>query len=193
MRSPTAIVGSRWVRPIGWAPGVIRGGRGHRGSGRSDLLLCDDLAAGIRGAADRLGELVAGDPLLFDGRGDGGLDVVDLAEQTNILALNATIEAARAGEAGRGFAVVAGEVKQLARDTAAATEDIDRRIAAVRTSSEGVATSIEGIATLLREIDDIQTTVASTVEQQRVASDQLAQSVGSAASSSREVIAQQEI
>lgn len=125
--------------------------------------------------------------------GDVVRTIATIAEQTNILALNATIEAARAGEAGRGFAVVAGEVKQLARDTAAATDEIDRRIAAVRTSSEGVATSIEGIATLLREIDDIQTTVASTVEQQRVASDQLARSVGSAANSSREVIAQQEI
>ena len=114
--------------------------------------------------------------------------ITAIAQQTNILALNATIEAARAGEAGRGFAVVAGEVKDLARDTAAATEDIGRRIDAVRRSSDEVVTSIEGIATLLREIDEIQNGVAATVEEQRVATDQLAESVNEAASSSRHLI-----
>ena len=114
--------------------------------------------------------------------------ITAIAQQTNILALNATIEAARAGEAGRGFAVVAGEVKDLARDTASATEDIGRRIDAVRRSTDEVVTSIEGIAQLLREIDEIQSGVASTVEQQRVATDQLAQSVNEAAASSRQLV-----
>jgi uncharacterized protein YoxC len=111
-----------------------------------------------------------------------------IAAQTNILALNATIEAARAGEAGKGFAVVAGEVKQLARDTATATDDISRRIGVVRSSVTEVANSIEGIAALLREVNEIQSTVASTVEEQRVATDQLGQSVAEAATASREMV-----
>lgn len=110
-----------------------------------------------------------------------------IAAQTNILALNATIEAARAGEAGKGFAVVAGEVKQLARDTAVATEDISRRIDVIRSSVTEVANAIEGIATRLREVNEIQSTVAATVEEQRTATDQLSRSVGEAAASSRDL------
>jgi methyl-accepting chemotaxis protein len=120
--------------------------------------------------------------------GDVVRTITAIAEQTNILALNATIEAARAGEAGRGFAVVAGEVKQLARDTATATSDIDNRIGAIRSSVEGVARAIETIATTLREVNELQSTVAATVEEQRVATDQLAHSVNDAAASSREFI-----
>ncbi len=117
--------------------------------------------------------------------------ITTIAEQTNILALNATIEAARAGEAGKGFAVVAGEVKQLANDTAAATEDIGQRVTAIRRSASEVTEGIASIADLLGEIDAIQSSVASTVEQQRVASDELARSVSGAATSSRDAIAAQ--
>ena len=115
--------------------------------------------------------------------------ITSIAQQTNLLALNATIEAARAGEAGRGFAVVAGEVKQLARDTADTTDDIEKRITAIRTSVEEVVSSIEGIGTLLREVNDIQQTVTATVEEQRLATDALAESVGDAATSSRAALA----
>jgi uncharacterized protein YoxC len=122
--------------------------------------------------------------------GDVVRTITAIAEQTNILALNATIEAARAGEAGRGFAVVAGEVKQLARDTATATGDIDKRIGAIRDSVDTVARSIETIANVLREVHELQTTVAATVEQQRAATDQLARSVAEAATTSRNAIDQ---
>lgn len=153
---------------------------------RSATLAADTTSRGVDDA-DRTTEQVLGLDEASSAIGEVVRTITTIAQQTNILALNATIEAARAGEAGRGFAVVAGEVKQLARDTSAATEDIGRRIDVVRSSVSEVAASIEGIASLLREVNEIQSTVAATVEQQRAATDQLARSVGDAASYSREM------
>src|SRR5690606_29167038 len=92
--------------------------------------------------------------------------ITAIAEQTNLLALNATIEAARAGEAGRGFAVVAEEVKELARESARAADDIAARIADNATRTTGVVGAIDGITEVIAQVTDYQTTIAGAVEQQ---------------------------
>ena len=117
-------------------------------------------------------------------------DVVELirsiAGQTNLLALNATIEAARAGEAGKGFAVVASEVKQLASQTAKATEDIVQRITSIQGASGDVSQAIGQIATILSEMSTIATSVASAVEEQSSAISTISDNVNEAARSSAE-------
>jgi methyl-accepting chemotaxis protein len=92
--------------------------------------------------------------------------ITSIAEQTNLLALNATIEAARAGEAGKGFSVVAGEVKNLAKDTADATNDVGEKIATIRLGIEGAVAAIGTIGETITRIAEIQGTVASAVENQ---------------------------
>jgi methyl-accepting chemotaxis protein len=93
-----------------------------------------------------------------------------IAEQTNLLALNATIEAARAGDAGKGFAVVASEVKQLAQQTASATDDISRKIAAISAATQDAVQATETIGSKIEELNGITTEIAATVEEQSVAS-----------------------
>ena len=92
--------------------------------------------------------------------------ITSIAEQTNLLALNATIEAARAGTAGKGFAVVASEVKELAQETALATEDIGRRVTAIQADAASAATAIGEINEIIHQIDELQTTIASAAEEQ---------------------------
>ena len=115
--------------------------------------------------------------------------ISDIAEQTNLLALNATIEAARAGQAGRGFAVVASEVKDLATQTAKATEEIGQQIAGIQTSTTGTVDSITAITTSVNEIRELTTAIAGAVEEQEVATKEIANSVG-AASNGTETAAQ---
>jgi methyl-accepting chemotaxis protein len=92
--------------------------------------------------------------------------ITAIAEQTNLLALNATIEAARAGEAGKGFAVVAGEVKELAKQTASATEDIGRKVEAIQGDSRAAVDAIGQISEVIGQVSDLQSTIASAVEEQ---------------------------
>ena len=99
--------------------------------------------------------------------------ITSIAEQTNLLALNATIEAARAGDAGKGFAVVANEVKELAKETAKATEEISERISTIQSNSHGVTDSIGGISSIIREINELQSQIASSVSRQAEASSEI--------------------
>jgi|GEM_PF-1223045 methyl-accepting chemotaxis protein len=118
-------------------------------------------------------------------------DVVDLindiASQTNLLALNATIEAARAGEAGKGFAVVASEVKNLASQTAQATEDIGNQISSIQSTTRQAVDAIEGIGTTIGEMNEIATAIASAVEEQGAATNEISRNVQDAAAGTQQV------
>ncbi len=113
--------------------------------------------------------------------------ITSIAQQTNLLALNATIEAARAGEMGKGFAVVANEVKELAKQTAKATEDISQKIAAIQTDTKGAVDAIGTIGAIINQISDISSTIATAVEEQSATTDEMARNVGSAAQGSGEI------
>jgi methyl-accepting chemotaxis protein len=113
--------------------------------------------------------------------------ITSIAEQTNLLALNATIEAARAGEAGKGFAVVANEVKDLAQETAKATEDISQRIQAIQADTAGAVSAIEEIGTVIGRISDYQTTIASAVEEQTATTNEMNRSVSEVATGSTDI------
>ena len=113
--------------------------------------------------------------------------ITAIAEQTNLLALNATIEAARAGELGKGFAVVASEVKDLAQETARATEDIAKRVEAIQGDTTGAVTAIEQISQVIARISDFQTTIASAVEEQTATTGEMNRSVTDAATGTSEI------
>ena len=128
---------------------------------------------GLSEAAQKIGEVVA--------------LINDIAEQTNLLALNATIEAARAGEAGKGFAVVASEVKNLANQTAKATEEISTQVAEMRGATDSSVTAIEKIGERIDQIAEISTAIASAVEQQSSATGEIAGNVQEASKGTQEV------
>ncbi len=133
----------------------------------------DETVRGLTETAGRIGEVVE--------------LINDIAGQTNLLALNATIEAARAGEAGKGFAVVANEVKNLANQTAKATEEISRQIVAVQDETRDAVADIQGIRDIIGEINDISMAIAAAVERQGISTQEIARNVQQVAAGTEEV------
>jgi methyl-accepting chemotaxis protein len=145
------------------------------GLATSEARATDSEIAGLADGAQKIGDVVK--------------LIRNIAGQTNLLALNATIEAARAGEAGKGFAVVAAEVKSLAVQTAKATEDIASHILAVQESTAGAVEAIRQIAARMQEINGNTSAVATSVEQQNLATGEISRSVTSAAEGTNHVVA----
>ncbi|MCW2245114.1 methyl-accepting chemotaxis protein [Azospirillum fermentarium] len=133
----------------------------------------DAIVGSLADAAGRIGEIVT--------------LIQNIAGQTNLLALNATIEAARAGEAGKGFAVVASEVKNLASQTAKATEDIAAQVAAIQNATGSAVTAMQDIGTTIEQVNSISTAIASAVEEQSAATSEIARSVQEAAAGTQQV------
>jgi len=113
--------------------------------------------------------------------------ITSIAEQTNLLALNATIEAARAGEAGKGFAVVANEVKELAKETSKATEDISHKIDTIQNVTAEAVKAVTQISEIIGQVNDIATTIAGAVEEQTATTNEIGRNVGQAATGSSEI------
>jgi methyl-accepting chemotaxis protein len=128
---------------------------------------------GLADAADKIGEVLA--------------LITDIADQTNLLALNATIEAARAGDAGKGFAVVASEVKNLANQTARATEEIGSQIGGIQAATQEAVEAIAAIGKTISQIDEVAAGIASAVEEQGAATQEIARNVEQAAAGTQEV------
>ena len=128
---------------------------------------------GLADSSQKIGEVVA--------------LITDIADQTNLLALNATIEAARAGEAGKGFAVVASEVKNLANQTAKATEEISSQIGGIQGATKDAVTAIASIGSIITQMNEIASTIASAVEEQGAATQEIARNVEQASAGTTEV------
>ncbi len=153
----------------------------------SDIAANSDRARDISSQATQQAKAVAS---TMQTLGDAAQDIgkvteaiTRISEQTNLLALNATIEAARAGAAGKGFAVVAGEIKELARQTADATEDIKQKIAGIQSSTGGAVGDIERISTVIAQVSQIVETIAAAIEEQSVVTRDVAGNIAQASES----------
>ncbi len=133
----------------------------------------NEMVEGLMDAAQKIGDVVQ--------------LITDIAEQTNLLALNATIEAARAGDAGKGFAVVASEVKNLATQTARATEDISSQIGNIQSVTKNSVVAIQNIGVVVEDVSQIAAAIAVAVEEQNAATGEIARNVEEAASGTRDV------
>jgi methyl-accepting chemotaxis protein len=138
-----------------------------------DAQRTDEVVRALAEGARKIGDIV-------------GL-ISSIAGQTNLLALNATIEAARAGDAGKGFAVVASEVKNLATQTAKATEDLSEQITRIQADTEEAVKSIKGIGLTINEISEIAVAISAAVEQQGAATQEIARGAQQAAAGTRDV------
>lgn len=143
------------------------------GKAQDDAQRTDGIVRALADGAQKIGEVVN--------------LINDIAGQTNLLALNATIEAARAGDAGKGFAVVASEVKNLAGQTAKATEQIGQQIGQVQTATQEAVAAIQAIAATIGEINQIAATIAAAVEEQGSATQEIARNVQQVAAGTKEV------
>ncbi len=148
-------------------------------------------ASRVATSAVRVAEITSG---AISKLGDSSIEIgkvvkviTSIAEQTNLLALNATIEAARAGEAGKGFAVVANEVKELAKETAKATEDISRKIDAIQGDTTEAVKAIKEIRGIIGQVNDISATIASAVEEQTATTNEIGRNVAQAAQGATDI------
>jgi len=132
----------------------------------------DEMIQGLDTAGQKIGEVVS--------------LITDIAEQTNLLALNATIEAARAGDAGKGFAVVASEVKNLANQTAKATDEIGSQIGGIQTATRDAVAAVQGIAKTISEISGIATVISAAMEEQSAATQEVASNISGVSEASGE-------
>ncbi len=139
----------------------------------SDAQDTDVKIQGLALAADKIGDVVS--------------LITDIAEQTNLLALNATIEAARAGDAGKGFAVVASEVKNLAGQTARATDEISAQISSIQSATQEAVSAIQGIAATIGNMNEISSSISSAVEEQGSATSEIARNVEQASIGTQDV------
>jgi methyl-accepting chemotaxis protein len=146
----------------------------------STASLAGERMRDTRGVVDELGQAA-------EEIGRIVLMITDIAEQTNLLALNATIEAARAGEAGKGFAVVAGEVKNLAMQTARATEEISRRVRAIQTVAVTTGGSIDEVSGIIHTMEEISASIAAAMEEQSAATEEIARNVNETAEKAQDV------
>ncbi len=139
----------------------------------NEVAGANEKVQGLATAANKIGEVVA--------------LITDIADQTNLLALNATIEAARAGDAGKGFAVVASEVKNLATQTAKATEEISAQISGIQGATQEAVGAIDSIGSVISKISEITSAIAAAVEEQGAATQEIARNVEQAAAGTADV------
>ncbi|MEU4217857.1 methyl-accepting chemotaxis protein [Actinoplanes sp. NPDC026623] len=170
---------------------TVSAGADEIGTSITEIARSTSSAADVAGQAVR----ISGDAgAILQKLGESSAEIVSvikiitgIAEQTNLLALNATIEAARAGDAGKGFAVVAGEVKELAQETARATEDIRTRVGAIQTDSAAAVAAIAEIGAVIDKINATQTAIAAAVEEQTATTNEMGRNVGEVAAGSRAI------